>query len=79
MRLSFFCDEKVIFNGEITEISGYSERGPFKIMDNHIPYMVRISNSVSIVKTDKLSITHNFKDGFLYSNGQECFVIVDTN
>jgi F0F1-type ATP synthase epsilon subunit len=78
MKFVLVSDEKRIFEGEVKKISCASENGPFTIMDGHVPYLSKISETVSFTKNDGGTESYEIKDGFLYTNGDVCFAIVDT-
>lgn len=77
MEFVLISDENIIFDGEVSKICFISQNGPFVIMDNHIPYISRIQNSVSFIGPDNEETVVNISDGFVYTNGISCFAVVD--
>jgi F0F1-type ATP synthase epsilon subunit len=78
VRFVFFLDEQKIFDGEAAEVSSDSTEGPFTIMDGHVPFMSQIQNSVSFQKKNEVVESYAVKEGFLYTNGEVCFLIGET-
>jgi F0F1-type ATP synthase epsilon subunit len=77
MKFVLISDEVKIFHGEVQKISCCSENGPFTIMNGHIPYMSKIKDSISWTKIDESTKSHEIKEGFIYTNGEICFAVVD--
>jgi hypothetical protein len=77
MKFVLISDEKRIFEGDVKELSCISENGPFIVMDGHVPYLSKIGETVVFTKIDGSTELHEIKEGFLYTNGDVCFVIVD--
>jgi F0F1-type ATP synthase epsilon subunit len=78
MKFVLISDEERIFEGEVKEISCSSENGPFKIMNGHIPYLSKINGTITFTKNNGEGIeSHEIKEGFVYTNGDVCFAVVD--
>ncbi len=77
MEFTLISNEEKIFEGTVTEITCYSDNGPFVIMDNHLPYISKIKQSISFSPADEPIQTHNLKEGFIYTNGNLCIAVID--
>lgn len=77
MKLVLICDEKKIFDGEVSEVHLNTENGPVTILPKHQPYMSRINGEVSYTPIDGTVSNTKISEGFVYTDGDVCFVVVD--
>ncbi|MDR1289137.1 MAG: hypothetical protein LBJ77_01960 [Holosporales bacterium] len=78
LEFTLICDEKEIFDGQVSRVSIETNAGPTEIMPNHKPYMARIMNKIAYTMAagGTQSITE-ITDGFIYTNGVKCIAVVD--
>ncbi|MDR1476193.1 MAG: hypothetical protein LBI20_02630 [Holosporales bacterium] len=76
---TLICDEKEIFDGQVSKVLIETNSGPIEILPHHQPYMARIRNiiSYSLEEEEDAQICAGIIDGFLYTNGSRCIAIVD--
>ncbi len=77
MKLVLISNEEKIFEGEIQEVSVITEEGSLMILPGHEPYMAKISEEVTYKEKDGTKISEEIDDGFVYTDGETCFVVVD--
>lgn len=77
MELLLICDEEKLFEGEISELIVKTESGPVTILPGHEPYMTKISGEVKYVADHDIQGSIEISEGFVYTNGVRCFVVVD--
>jgi F0F1-type ATP synthase epsilon subunit len=75
--LILICDEKKIFEGAINEVNVLTENSPVTILPQHQPYMAKIHGEVSYTTQNLEKASVKIKEGFIYTNGTVCFVVVD--
>ncbi len=78
MRFVLISDESIIFDGKASNLSCVSQNGEFVIMDNHIPYISKIIESVTYTTENNETNKIDIAEGFVYTNGDTCFAVVDT-
>lgn len=79
MKFVLVSDEKIIFEGEASEINCMSQYGPFTIMDEHIPYISKIKEAISFREKNNNELKFNLSEGFIYTNGTTCFAVIETH
>ena len=77
MKLIFLHDEEILFDGEVSEVTIETPNGPMTILPGHEPYLTKISGKVSYKQDGKTEISEEISEGFVYTNGEKCFVVVD--
>ncbi len=75
-KFILICDEEKLFNNEVNEVKTETENGTIMILDKHQPHMSKISKNITY-KTANDSQTIEFSEGFLYTNGDVCFAVID--
>ena len=75
-KFILICDEEKLFDGEAVEVKTETENGTMAILDKHQPHMSKISNCITY-NTGAESKTIEFADGFIYTNGDTCFAVID--
>ena len=75
--LVVISDEEKIFDGKVSKIDIKTENGPVSILPKHEPYLSKIEELISYTKENNAAETHKIARGFLYTNGDSCFAIVD--
>lgn len=75
-KFILICDEKKLFDGEVLEVKADTENGIITILDKHQPHMSRISKNITYTN-EKDSEEIEFSEGFLYTNGEVCFAVID--
>ncbi|MDR1488746.1 MAG: hypothetical protein LBI26_03325 [Holosporales bacterium] len=78
MKLLLTSDGEKFFDGEILDVYISTDKGEVKISDGYTPYISKIKDSISFLKTDKTMEKVVIKEGFVYTNGTVCYAIVDT-
>jgi F0F1-type ATP synthase epsilon subunit len=78
MKLVLIADEEKIVEDSISKLTITSDEGEsITILPKHIPMLSKIQERVSFdVSGGKMREFH-FSVGFMYTNGDECFVVVD--
>ncbi|GHT89146.1 hypothetical protein FACS1894113_3400 [Alphaproteobacteria bacterium] len=76
-NLVLISDEEKIFDGKASEVNVLTEEGPVTILSQHEPYMTKIEKRVSIKKENENIEEFDIVDGFLYTNGELCYIVVD--
>ncbi len=69
-------DEEKLFDAEVMEVKTDTENGIITILDKHQQHMSKISQNITY-KTQNGSQTIEFSEGFLYTNGEVCFAVID--
>lgn len=77
MKLVLICDEEKIFEGEVTKVQVKTENGMMEILPYHQPYMSRIFESVAYFPSESKDASVDITEGFVYTDGDTCFVVVD--
>jgi F0F1-type ATP synthase epsilon subunit len=77
MKLVLFLNKEKRFDGDVLEIVVHTENGDVTILSGHVPYISRICSYVSFSKDDDQKETHEINDGFIYTNGEICFVVAE--
>lgn len=78
INLVLISDEIRIVDETVKSITVETENnGVEVILPNHIPFLSKIKRSVSYTTTDSKTIEQKITTGFVYTNGQACFVVVD--
>lgn len=72
-KFILICDEEQLFDSEVTEVKTKTENGEITILDKHEPYMTKISGYISYDNAEAI----NFSEGFIYTNGETCFAVID--
>jgi F0F1-type ATP synthase epsilon subunit len=75
--LVLICNEEKIFEGEVFEVKVETEDGVVSILPNHQAYMTRIAKVVSYRTKQDKQLSIEIVEGFVYTNGKTCFVVVD--
>ena len=75
-KFILICDEEKLFDGEVFEVKTETENGIITILDKHQPHMSKISKNITYKTTETLK-TLDFSEGFLYTNGDVCFAVID--
>lgn len=75
-KFILICDEEKLFDGEVFEVKTETENGIITILDKHQPHMSKISQNITY-KTKETLKTLDFSEGFLYTNGDVCFAVID--
>ena len=75
-KFILICDEEKLFDGEVFEVKTETENGIITILDKHQPHMSKISQNITYKTTETLK-TLDFSEGFLYTNGDVCFAVID--
>jgi F0F1-type ATP synthase epsilon subunit len=76
IELVILSNEKEIFNGKIKEIETETDQGPVKVMPLHEPYISQILNKISYTEQDGTTHEEKINEGFLYTNGIVCFIVI---
>jgi F0F1-type ATP synthase epsilon subunit len=76
-ELILVCDERKVFEGPVSEVIVATSEGTAAILENHQPYMAKISEQVSYVSSDGSRRVLDISEGFVYTNGAQCHVVVD--
>ncbi|MDR1365344.1 MAG: hypothetical protein LBJ42_02030 [Holosporales bacterium] len=76
LNLVIICDEEKIFDGEAKEAHIVTDNGPITILPQHQPYMAKISDEISYITGSGEILSTEIIDGFVYTNGRSCFVVV---
>jgi F0F1-type ATP synthase epsilon subunit len=79
MQLILISDEKIVFDGSVSEVNCVARNGPFTIMDNHIPFISKIQSLVSFKENNDQTTDLNITEGFIYTNGDTCVAVVETS
>ncbi|MBQ9335655.1 MAG: hypothetical protein IJS10_03875 [Alphaproteobacteria bacterium] len=77
MKLVLICDEEKIYEGDISQISIVTDNGEVKILPKHQPYMTKVLEKISYTPVNGNETSLNISEGFVYTNGNTCFVVVD--
>ena len=77
MKLVLICDEEKIYEGEISQINIVTSNGNVTILPNHQPYMTKISEKISYTQLSGNNTLLDISEGFVYTDGNTCFVVVD--
>jgi F0F1-type ATP synthase epsilon subunit len=77
IELTLICDEKKIFDGEISELSFTRDGETIAILPGHQPYMSSISGNITYVTSDGKKEESDNLSGFIYTNGTKSFAVVD--
>ena len=77
MKLVLICDEEKIYEGEISQINIVTSNGNVTILPNHQPYMTKISEKISYTPQNGDDALLDISEGFVYTDGNTCFVVVD--
>ena len=77
MNLILLCDEERLFDGEVSQVNLETDTGKVTILPKHQSYMTKIINNVTYKTIDGGSHSIDIEIGFVYTNGEECFVVVN--
>lgn len=77
MKLLLICNEKKIYEGEISQIDIETANGRVTILPRHQPYMAKIFGSVSYMPDGTNAVSIDITEGFIYTDGTTCFTVVD--
>ena len=77
MKLVLICDEEKIFEGRVSKVEIETENGGVTILPGHQPYMTKIIGRVSYTEPGSASKVVGIDEGFVYTDGEVCFVVVD--
>ncbi|MDR0552778.1 MAG: hypothetical protein LBG13_01660 [Holosporales bacterium] len=77
IKCVLFFNNGKIFEDDVFEIVVHTGNGDVTILHGHIPYISRIDSYVSLTKTDSQKETIDISDGFVYTNGDICFVVAE--
>jgi F0F1-type ATP synthase epsilon subunit len=72
------CDEKTVFEGTVSEVKTTTSEGPTTILARHQPYMAKITGQVSYITSDGQQQMFAVDEGFIYTNGSICHIVVGT-
>ncbi|MDR0695743.1 MAG: hypothetical protein LBF56_03170 [Holosporales bacterium] len=75
--LVLLCDERKVYDGQVSEVYVTTCNGPTSIRKNHQPYMSKIVGQVTYATPDGSFHVLDIADGFVYTNGLLCHVVVD--
>lgn len=75
-KFILICDEEKLFDGEVSEVKTETENGVITILDKHQPHMSKISKNIAYTTEKKREVTE-FLEGFIYTNGEVCFAVID--
>ncbi|MDR2598516.1 MAG: hypothetical protein LBC25_02250 [Holosporales bacterium] len=80
LEFTLICDEKEIFDGQVSKVMIETNAGPTEVLPHHQPYMARIMNKIAYMTTANgtQSVT-KITDGFIYTNGIKCIAVVDND
>ncbi|MDR1333579.1 MAG: hypothetical protein LBJ69_04220 [Holosporales bacterium] len=77
MNLVLICNEEKVFDGAAVEVNAITDGGPVTILPQHKPYLTKISGNVSYMTEADEHFAVDIIKGFLYTNGTDCFVVID--
>ena len=77
MNLVLLCDEERLFDGYVSQVNLETENGKVTILPKHQSYMTKIINNVTYNTIDGERHSVDIKIGFVYTNGDMCFVVVN--
>ena len=77
MNLILLCDEERLFDGEVSQVNLETENGKVTILPKHQPYMTKIIKNITYNTIDGVNHSIDIEIGFVYTNGEECFVVVN--
>ncbi|MDR3031024.1 MAG: hypothetical protein LBU35_01400 [Holosporales bacterium] len=75
--LILISNEEKIYEGKAKEVKVIIDSVPVSILSQHQPYIAKIEDSVSIKKEGSAVESIKIDKGFLYTNGEKCFVVID--
>jgi F0F1-type ATP synthase epsilon subunit len=78
MKLIVISDEERIFDGESSRVDINTPNGPATILPMHQPYLTKIYGALTYMCADTGAVMIDAREGFLYTNGETCFVVLDT-
>ena len=78
LNMVLISDEEKIFEGKVSKINTNTLNGPVSILPNHQPYLSKIESSISYTKENGTTEKKDISKGFLYTNGEVCFVVIET-
>ena len=77
MKLVLICDEKKIYEGDVSQVDIETESGATSILPQHQPYMTKISGKISYKPVGANVKLIDISAGFIYTDGVVCFAVVD--